>query len=245
MPTTTDNIYTPLEEAKKEIKRRWNDKELQKKVEKYLGKLPDIFEKKPYAILGRHILTSNVECLIFTEEAKKSGLELMGFEYHDDRFLTMNRSKLGLGKMTLVCNKEKIKKDSFDVFNLQENNGKKFSDIRTFWGEKLTDFHHKLLTNKEPNINLVDMSSWIKKWGEKAIDFYPYYMAMFIRNGILFDNYLIKGEESEFTKNVFFPSYEKVLKHFGLKPIIVQLVPKDHEEDLLLCFYEINNIIKE
>jgi hypothetical protein len=32
-----DDIYTPLEEAKEEIQRRWEDKELKKKVEEYLG----------------------------------------------------------------------------------------------------------------------------------------------------------------------------------------------------------------
>lgn len=241
-----DDIYTPLEEAKEEIQRRWEDKELKKKVDEYLGKdLPVIFNSKPYAALGRHILTSNIECLMFLKIAKKSGLNLMGIEYYDDKFLTMNRSKLSLGKMTMVCNKKKSKKDSFNIFNLQENNGKKFSEIKTFWGESLIDFHHRLICNIEPNINLVDMSDWIKGKGKKAVDFYLYYLALFVRNGILFDNYLTKGEESEFTKNIFLPNYKKVLEYFGVKPLIVQLVPKEHEEDMLLCFYEINNIIKQ
>ena len=38
------DIYTPLSVAKKEIWRRWNDKELRKKVEKFLGgDIPEVF----------------------------------------------------------------------------------------------------------------------------------------------------------------------------------------------------------
>ena len=40
------DIYTPLSVAKKEIWRRWNDKELRKKVENFLGgDLPEVLKK--------------------------------------------------------------------------------------------------------------------------------------------------------------------------------------------------------
>jgi hypothetical protein len=240
-----DDIYTPLEEAKEEIQRRWEDKELKKKVDDFIGgDIPDLFNECPFAMLGRHIMTSNIETIRFSELSKEVGLKPLGFEYLDDRFLTMNKSKLSLGKMSFLCSKTNKRKDIFDIFNLQDNNGKKFTEITTFWGEKLVDFHHKLITRNVPDVKLVDMSEWIKKRGEKAADFYHHYLAMFIRNGILFDNYLEKGKESKFTSEVFMPSYEKVFKHFGIKPLIVQLSPKADEYDVSWCFYEMHNIIE-
>ena len=241
-----DEIYTPIKEAREEIKRRWNDEGLKKKVEKFLGgDIPEIFNNQPFAILGRHVVTPNIETLRFVECAKESGLDLLGFEYLDDRFMTMNKSKLSLGRMLLLDHKTKSKKDTYDIFNLQDNNGKKFSEIKTFWGEKLVDFHHNLTVQHIPDMKTTDMSDWIKKRGKKAIDFYPHYLAMFIRNGILFDNYIIKGHESKFTEGIFLPCYKKIVEYFGIKPLIVQLLPKDNEDDLLWCFYEMHNIIKK
>ena len=56
------HIYTPLEEAKEEIWRRWNDKALRKKVEEFLGgDIPDLFKKKPCAVLARSVVSPNFE----------------------------------------------------------------------------------------------------------------------------------------------------------------------------------------
>ena len=43
-----DTIYTSLEEAKEEVWRRWNDKELRAKVEESLGgDVPEVFRDEP------------------------------------------------------------------------------------------------------------------------------------------------------------------------------------------------------
>lgn len=241
-----ENIYTPIEEAKKEVLKRWKDKVLQKKVEDFVGKdIPKVFYEQPFSILGRHVVSSNIETVRFAELAKESGLNLLGFEYLDDKFLTMNKAKLNLGKMSFVHKDTKTKRDTFDIFNLQDNNGKRFSEINTFWGERLVEFHHRILSKTVKNIKLIDMSNWIKKRGEKAADFYPHYLAMFIRNGILFDNYLLKGQESKFTEEIFLPSYKKVVDYFGIKPLIVKLLPEENEADIFWYFYEICNIIEK
>lgn len=239
-----DDIYTPIEEAKEEIQKRWKDKDLQAKIEEFIGTdIPGIFNEGPFAVLGRHVVTSNIETLRFVELAKKSDLNLLGFEYLNDRFLTSNKSKLSLGKISIISKKNRSHMDNFNIIDLQSNNGKKFSEILTHWGETLINFHHKLLAEHAPEIKLVDMSDWIKKRGERAVDFYPHYLAMFLRNGILFDNYVLKGNESDFTKEVFLPSYKKVCDHFKIKPLIVQLLPEENEDDVSWCFYEVHNII--
>lgn len=46
-----ENFYTPLSKAKDEIWKRWNDEELKKKVEKFLGgDLPKYFKGNPKAV---------------------------------------------------------------------------------------------------------------------------------------------------------------------------------------------------
>jgi len=39
-PMTRDEIYTPLEEARDEIRRRWADRDLRRRVEEFLGGTP-------------------------------------------------------------------------------------------------------------------------------------------------------------------------------------------------------------
>ncbi len=57
-----EKIYTPLSVAKEEIWRRWNDKELRKKVEDFLGgDIPEVFKKEPRATIFRYIATPNLE----------------------------------------------------------------------------------------------------------------------------------------------------------------------------------------
>lgn len=55
-----NDIYTPLSEAKAELERRWEDKELKKKVEEYLGdNLLIPFNGEPRALCTFHVSTSN------------------------------------------------------------------------------------------------------------------------------------------------------------------------------------------
>lgn len=63
-----DGIYVSLEEAKEEIWRRWNDKDLRKKVEDFLGgDIPEPFKKEPRAVLARPITTPDIEHMHFLE----------------------------------------------------------------------------------------------------------------------------------------------------------------------------------
>lgn len=54
--TENNNIYVSLDEARAEIKRRWNDAELKKKIEAELGeKFIPPFQKNPRVVLNRQI----------------------------------------------------------------------------------------------------------------------------------------------------------------------------------------------
>jgi hypothetical protein len=113
-------------------------------------------------------------------------------------------------------------------------NGKPISSVRTQWGQGLVDFHRELFLLRYPKYKkdvFFDISKWFKNNGGNAKDYYKKFMALFIRNGILFENFMLDYEEMQFTKDYFLPAFFKVYEDLGLKPLIVALSPTDIEGD--------------
>lgn len=241
--TDMKNIYVSLEEAKEEIWKRWNDKALRKKVEDFLGgDIPEPFRNEPRAVLARPITTPDIEHMYFLEMAKQLDLSPCSFEYAEDKFYTVNADKLGLAKMHFYCGKDATGKEKIDikkVVNFKESEGKKFKDMRTLSGENFIDFHHKILKSVSSNIELFDGSSWYQSKGQNAMEYYPYFLALFICNGILFENFLLDEVEGKFTHDVFLVALRKTETIFGMQPLIVPAIPKEHiDEQSWWCYPE-------
>lgn len=120
---------------------------------------------------------------------------------------------------------------SIKVMDFRRLQMTRFADVRTLWGERLADFHHGLLSQSVSEIGRYDISPWYESHGEKAKEYYPYYLALFICHGILFENFITNGED-RFTKSVVFPAFKQVVDHFGIKPLIVPLVPHETASDI-------------
>jgi hypothetical protein len=223
------DIYTPLEDAKKEIWRRWNDKELRKKVEDFLGgNIPEPFQKEPRAVLARPITTPDIEHMYFLEVAKQLNLNPCSFEYAEDKFYTINADKLALAKMSFYCGKDEQGEDKIDIkkiINFKKAEGQKIKEMETLWGENFIDFHHKILKASASGVELFDGSGWYRSMGKNAAEYYPSFLAIFIRNGVLFENFLSDEVEGKFTYNIVLPAFKKVEILFGIKPLIVSLAP--------------------
>ena len=84
-----------------------------------------------------------------------------------------------------------------------------------------------MLKIKFPKLEIFDLSNFFYKMGKNASEYYPKYLALFIKDGILCENFLEDGREGVFTKKVFIPAFERVCKYFGIKPLIVRSIPKD------------------
>jgi len=80
-------------------------------------------------------------------------------------------------------------------------------------------------------VDIFDNSQWLIKKGHKPADYYPYCLALFICHGILFENFSADEKEKHFTNEVILPAMNKVKEHFGVKPLIVQLVPQHEISD--------------
>lgn len=233
---SVEELYTPLSVAKEEIQRRWNDKELRKKVEDFLGEeFPEMFKDEPRAVLFRFIATPNFEFRRFFDLSQMVSLEPVYAEFLGDKFCTRNQDKLCLGRIVVSNGKNEKKKN---IINIQDNDNKKFSDIETLWGQKLVDFHHYIFSESFAGVQNFDVSSF-KTNGETSKDVYIKFLSLFLCNGILFENYISKdnGYEKKFTNAVVLPAINELFERFGVKPLIVPLLPIMDEDQVEWMWY--------
>lgn len=241
----TEEIYVSLSDAKEEIQRRWNNIELRKKVEEYLGQdIPEGFRKEPRAVLFRNIITPDVESAYFIETAKKLNLKPYGLEYTQDKFCTRNSDKIAFGKLAFFEKRNKNGEAIIHyekIFDMKKDDNKRLCDIKTFKGENLVEFHHSWLKdNVQKSLERYDMSDWVDNNGHSAKEYYKKFLAFFICHGVLFENFILDGEEKEFTLSTFIPAFQLVESIFGCKPLIISAMPKESFGDIYWWCYPEN-----
>lgn len=231
-------VYTPLSEALQLLEERQNDPILMKKIEDLLnGDVPSVLKGKKCGVQFRQIATPNHDTRHFLSISEDNDLDPVIFEYHDDKFTSNNDFKHSLGQIRVHghANKNDVYPlEKITIVDFNKYNGKKLKEVQTLWGESLIDFHRKIFTFNNYNLNnikLYDASNWFKDNGEKAINYYYNFFLLFISFGILFENFLLNDEGSEFTKEVVLPALDKVISTTGLKPLIVPIGPLDIETD--------------
>nr|HRZ30544.1 hypothetical protein [Candidatus Paceibacterota bacterium] len=245
-----EDLYTPLEEAREEIKRRWADKDLEKKVTEFLkGKIPEAFLSEPRAVSTTHVATPNWALLEFRNRAQELGLKPLVFEYLEDIFITTNFDKASLARMVFYHGRDDhgdmmtTSRQAIDLTGKEEK--KKLKEIKTLWGEDFVGFHHKIFDSYCLGVEIADGSSFYHEMGQYSKKYYPYILALYIRNGVLFENYIANKHEQKFLDEVLFPAFELVQKEFGLKPLIVTIAPQNEADNKYWwCYPEfIKNLI--
>lgn len=233
-------MYTPLEEAKEEVWKRWNDAELRRRVLEYVGELPQGFGQEPRAVFSSQLATVNFEYYRFTEKAKNAGLKPLCSEYTSDKFCSRNPDKRFLGKVTFFHHKGRNggnRTTSRTIIDFCAEDGKPLREVKTVWGDDFVAFHHRMLRSKLPSLELADATEWYQRKGGNPAIFYHHLIALFICHGIHFVNYLNEGDEGKFTHEIVRPAIRRVIEHFGVKPLIVRLLPKESEADPYWCWY--------
>lgn len=231
-------VYTPLDEALEEFKKRQNDKELSEVLQKLLPiGAPSPMKNSPKAVMFRQLVTPNYEIRRFLDLIDMvEELDPMFLEYAEDKFTDNNEWKYSLGKMSFYFGQgkkggEKIQRTRVIDFNSYR--GKKLSEVKTLWGQSLIDFHHEFFLEAYGEIlsedSFFDGSDWFSRSGGQAIDYYKNFLMLFIRDGILFENFLLDTKEVDFTRNVFLPAFIEATLESGVKPLIVALEPTDIE----------------
>ncbi len=232
-------VYTPLSEAVKILEERQKDKELLNKVKKLLdGEIPEPLKKMDrYGISGKQIATPNFDTRWFIELTKVFGLKTFFYEYHSDKFTSNNYFKHSLGQILIhsgINKKEDYIEEKITIVDFNKYNGKPLKDVLTLWGEPLIDFHKNIFNaynfDTEKFI-FYDGSNWLKNNGGDAKDYYEKDQLLYICHGILFENFLLTGDDRKFTRDIFLPAFEKAYNLTGVKPLIVPIPPMDVEEE--------------
>lgn len=237
-------IYTPVNEAVAELKKRWTDKNLKERIEKKLGKnIPKLYKKGSRMAICRDVYTPNFELHRFISAADALDLTPIFGEYKNDKFTSNNLSKYYLGKMGFHFGFGKNggpKIKYLNIINFNEANGKPLSSVTTSCGQGLVDFHRELFFLRYSQFtkkHFFDISKWFTENGSSAKLFYDNFLTLFIRHGILFENFMLDKKELNFTRDYFLPAFFRVWDNTGKKPLIIALAPTEIEGDLFWFHY--------
>jgi hypothetical protein len=226
-------MYTPLETAVEELHNRRL---------RFAGCTPgrdwlrDDLPKHPngYALLARFIATPNLEALRFLGLAKDSGLLSVIAGSNHDKFVTQNPLKRALARMGFHNGFNRHGQPLVEFVNVMNGSqqGRPMQELRTLWGQSLIAFHHELLAhaiNGGGHPAVFDISAQYTRAGGTAAAYYRrFLLPLCIADGIVFEDYLLDGNELSFTRDVVLPAFDAVTAKFGLKPLIVRLsAPKE------------------
>ena len=196
---------------------------------------------EPRAYLCKALQTPNREFYRFVAQAKLTGCHPTALEYKDDQFCSSNPDKLGLLRLTLITGTNRHGEQTVRrimIADTASSEGIPLNAITTHWGASLVTVHHDLLKVCFPQLPLTDKSTWLHSPGANPNEFYPALLARFLCHGILFENYIDKPREAIFVRNVVLPAFESVCNLFGMRPLIVRLLPERTSDDPSWTWYD-------
>jgi len=241
-------VYRSWEDALTELERRQQDPLLATKAHALIPNgVPEILKGKKSMVLFRHVATPNYEVSRFLigADALSERAHPVILEYTKDKFTNRNDWKFSLGKLGFHKGHSKtndIILENQVVIDINDSNFKPLNTISTRWGQNLVDFHHELFEVAYPLFKdaKFDLSDWLHELGPTAKDYYTAFLALFVRDGILFENFMVDGKEEGFTKEVILPALFAVEKATGQRPLIVPLEPTQIEGDKFWLSYPIH-----
>ena len=240
-------VYTHIEQAVKELEFRKGDQRIAQFVNSNLPMgAPAAFKNERNAVLARQLASPNFEFMKFSNVASKlNGFNKIVLEMHKDKFTPSdNLTKYHLGK--IVFNNSRMHhggNTSIMTVDFNKYGGKKLSEVKTVWGQDFVDFHNELLqysvdNNFNSDTTLFEASEWVSTLGKSASEYYSKFLSLFLQNGILFENFLLKEKaETSFTREVFLPAFIKIIQETGVKPLIVSYLPIETEGNNFWNYY--------
>lgn len=231
-------IYTPWQDAVAAIESRAGNTDLDAYVARMLpAGIPEAMKGKKSIVLFRHIATSNHEISRFAICADAlDTFQPLILEYTEDKFNDRNEWKYFLGKLRFHKGLSKSGEPIFEhvnIINFNESNNKPMSSLLTNWGQPFVEFHHELFDHHFPHMkdNVHDLSTWLHELGPTARDYYKGFFTLFLKDAILFENFMVDAKERSFTEEIILPAFFEIYKETGLKPLIVALEPTEMESD--------------
>lgn len=231
-------VYTQLDTAVEELRARQSDPKLKAYVDALLTHgLPEPIKDRLAIVLFRHIATPNYEVMRFLNAADSlTDYKPLVLEYTKDKFNNRNEWKFSLAKLRFHKGMNKAGEPIIEyknIIDINDANNKPLREVTTVFGTSLVDFHHGLLQKHFPHFTdaAYDLSEWLHAYGHTAREYYKYFLAIFLQNGILFENFLVDGKEAGFTEEIILPALAELRAESGYKPLIVPLEPTTIEGD--------------
>lgn len=222
----------PLDEARNELHRRWNDAGLRSVVESALGeRFMDVFRDYPRAINARQMISPDNSFMLFSYCAAYLGAAPIGIEYLGDHFNWLNEEKRGLSRPRVSVGPDRFQ---LRLFNIQQWENQPLGEIVLATGETLAGFHHGLFDHLGMRIEIIDQTTWYHAIGKPADYYYPLFVHA-VAHGVLFETFVTDDEpdnrrqrktEHRFTEEVVRPNFERVTRDFGLRPMVVRSFPR-------------------
>jgi len=223
-----DAMYTPLETAVKELRKRRLH---------FAGRtpgrdwLPAGLPNHPpgYAFLSRYIATPNPETRRFLDLVDGTGMLPVIAEFAQDKFVTLNPLKRALARMGIQRGHNRHGQALVEFINVLDDNqqGRPLAELKTFWGQYLIAFHHELLAyvlNGGGQPTVCDTSrQCARAGGTPAACYRDFYLQLCVADGILFEDFLLDQLELPYTRDVVLPAFDEVTTRFGLRPLIVHI----------------------
>lgn len=234
-------VYTPIQEAKVLHLKRQTNINLRNQLSRlFHSGLPESFCEESCAVLSRQIATPNFEFRRFVSIVDLfDGFAPLIPEFENDKFSSRNSLKKSWLSLSFATSYDKIVQ--IDIADIEECEGKRFSEIRTKWGQPLLEFHRQLINETYRPMSarhFMDNSAWLAKYGDTASEYYFFYLLLFTQNAILFEDFVLDDpEEYKFARDVFLPNFIEIINKTGMKPLIVHLEPSQLEgRDFWFCY---------
>ena len=233
-----DVIYCDLESALIELQRRQKIFDFSDAEKETLRGFPK--SEKPTLSYIRNIHTPNHEFnqVLAIKDRVKSRAEVHFLEFTKDKLVARNVLKYHLARLQNTKSPASAEKsavlDAKMLVDLNTSEGKHFSDVQTKKGLRLVDFHHELLKSymAPQSIQTIDISEWfILHKGARDENYYYNFLLNFVRDGIWLENFDFSSKhEHDFFHRRIMPSFKAIEQTFGMKPLIVRILPA-HAED--------------
>lgn len=238
--STPDDIYTPLDCAVRELRKRREDAGLERKVAEFLdGRKPPHFLDAPRALHWPTVASPNIWMHEVHVAADQMGIAPLVFEYQRDKFHPGNETKRHLAQLRFFLGRDRHgspRTRRLNGVDVNDAAGKPFERIHAHNGQRFIDFHHGLLRGYFPQTEVHDMSDWIESWPTMDA-FYDAYLSLCIRDCVLLESFRTEGSERDLTEQVFLPAWQRAVERFGVKPLIVALEPASGPLDLYWYSY--------
>ena len=242
------DLYMSLDDAKKEIAKRWNDPALKDKIEEELGQhFIELYKSGPRAVLTRHVASPDNGFYMFYYLAKYLGVVPTAQEFLGDLFVHFNDEKKALAKISLKQNGEIKPKKLVDFHKCEKT---ALLDCKMVNGVSLVEFHHLLLAEAGLEVQCFDNTDWYKSIG-KAKDYYYWLLLHFVAHGVLVETFSDEEDITgfNFTREIVTPAIQRIEDKFGMRPIVVRLYSDNQtdEEDIFWWAYpkELYNFMAE